>query len=265
MRVNLAIFSLGLLILIISSGSVHGEEDFVKILAPIPGAPATDVVYAGEHHLRLSITNGQNCSDWAVELSSPLFITYLRGIARERLIEGKKVSFSLEVDPDADIGTYSFTVFINYSTDLGPVNSSYDFQLTLVNAWRVVDVHVPDAGNHKLSVTFETFVDFHNITVLFGGDGDVGVEDERIVLEDVEPGEHTVSTTVVRRESFPGNAQEVSWDLTGVVDNRTLEKAEYNINVDVSWGVPGFNGPLVLLAAVSALVTVRLKREWRFL
>ena len=254
---NLVIFSLGLLVLIISSGSVHGEEDIVKILAPIPGAPATDVVYVGEHHLRLSIISGQNCSNWSVELSNPLFITHLRGIARESIVEGKKISFSLEVDPDVDLGTYSFTVFINYSTDLGPVNSSYDFQLTLVKAWRVVDVHVPDGGDHKLSVTFETFVDFHNITILFGGDGNVGVEDERIVLEDVEPGEHTVKTTVVRVDSMPGNAQEISWDLTGVVDNRTLEKAEYNVNVDVSWGVPGFDGPLVLLAVVGALVLAR--------
>ncbi len=98
---------------------------------------------------------------------------------------------------------------------------------------------------------------FHNVTVLFGGDGNVGVEDERIVLEDLEPGEHTVKTRVTRVDSMPGNAQEVSWDLTGVVENRTIEKSEYNIPVDVSWGVPGFDASLVLLAAVGALVMSR--------
>ena len=263
MRVDLVLFSLGLLaaVLIICSGSVLGEEDFVKIGAPIPGAPATDVVYVGEHHLRLSITNGQNCSNWSVELSNPLFITHLRGNGRESLVEGKKRSFSLEVDPDADIGTYSFTVYLKYSTDQGPVNSSYDFQLTLVKAWRVVDVHVPDGGDHQLSVTFETFVRFHNVTVLFGGDGNVGVEVERIVLEDVGPGEHTVKTGVIRVDSMAGNAQEVSWDLTGVVENRTLLKSEYNIPVDVSWGIPGFDAPLVLMAAVGVMLMMRKGRR----
>ena len=71
------------------------------------------------------------------------------------------------------------------------------------------------------------------------------------------PGKYTVKTKVVQVESTPDNAQEISWDLRGVVDNRTLEKSEYNVNVDVDWETPGFDVPLVILAVLVSLVLAR--------
>ncbi|MCJ2541190.1 MAG: hypothetical protein LN414_07975, partial [Candidatus Thermoplasmatota archaeon] len=219
-----------------------GEEpvypDVVRCIIGMGHGVDADVVYIGEQGVNLRITFGQDCRDWTLEVKDPLFTTRHWGLHRVEVEAGKGIGTSLNLVPDVEPGTYDFIVYLNYSTDDGPVNSTYTFNLTIKRAWRVVDVHVPDGGDHRLSVTFETFVNFHNITVLFGGDGNVGVEDERIVLEDVEPGEHTVKTTAVRVDSMWGNAQEASWHLIGVVDNRTIEKMEYNVPVDVSWGVP---------------------------
>jgi hypothetical protein len=245
-----------------AAGLTTGGEDVVRVVATTPGEPDADVVYVGERAVDLLVQFGQDCQNWSVDLRSPLFLTWLRGVTCEEVKAGEGHHHWVELDPEAEPGTYDLTVHLNYSTDEGPVNSSYDFQLKLVRAWGVVDVHTPDGDDHHLSVTFETFVPFHNVTVLFGGDGDVGVADERLVLEDVKPGEHTVSTTVVEVESWPGNAQEISWDLTGVVDNRTLQKAEYNVHVDVSWGdAPGFGAPLVLMAVLVALGARRGRRR----
>ncbi len=245
-----------------------GEEgpssDEVRVTDKGSGGHETDVAYQGDQWMHLYVKFGQDCSNYTIDLKSPLFLTHIRGLNPRTIETGKVITYGLELDPQAAPGIYNFTAYFNYTTAGGEdVNSSYDFSLTLLQTWKVLDVHVPDGGDYRLSVTFETFLRFHNVTVLFGGDGNVGVEDERIVLEDLEPGEHTVKTKVIRVDSMAGNAQEVSWDLTGVVENRTLWKSEYNIPVDVSWGIPGFDAPLLLLATVGALATTRLKREWR--
>jgi len=252
-----------LLIIFVLPTSV-AEDDVVCFTAMVPGRPVTDVIYYGERSVGLTLVFGHNCSNWSIEVSSPLFGHSLRGLNPEEIEAGKNIVSSIAVNPDASFRTYDVTAYLNYTNEEGEaVNRSYDFNLTLLPTWRMVDVHVPEGGDHQLSVTFETFRKFHNVTIHFGGDGNVGVEDERIVLEDVEPGNHTVRTTVVRVDSWAGNAQEVNWHIIGVVENRTLEKAEYNIPVDVGWGIPGFAVPLVLLATVGAMLMMRKGRRRR--
>jgi hypothetical protein len=263
---HLVVCSLGLLaaVLILSSGSVDGAEDAVKIGASIPGAPATDVVYKGEISVMLSITNGQNCSNWSVELSNPLFITHLRGIARERMVEGKKVSYSLEINPDADIGTYSFTVFINYSTDDGhQASTEHDFTIHHRRSYEVVTVDAPHGADHTFALSVEFFQQFKNFTVMFDGEGGIGIEDEIIVLENPDIGVVTISTTVFQNRS-EYSSQLVSYYCIGVVDNRTIEVWEYNIPVSVTWGddepedpdEPTWQPPIALIALLCLVLIV---------
>jgi hypothetical protein len=245
-----------------SLGMTTTEEDEVWITAMTPDEPETAVFYQGEQSIGLNVRFGQDYSYWSLDLDSPLFERYFPFTDYDDIKAGEWHAHALDLKPEALPGTYDIPVYLNCSNDNGSVNRIFDLQIILVQAWRVIDVHVPDGDDHKLSVKFETFVDFHNITILFGGDGDVGARDELIVMENVEPGVHTVETNVIQVESFPGNQQEISWDLMGVVDNRTLQKAEYNHNVSVSWGEkesPGFHGPLVLLAVIGVLVLTR----WR--
>jgi hypothetical protein len=247
--------------IILWSMPVEGEEDEVLILAYIPEEPITDVVYKGERCVVLSIFFGQNCTDWSWDIQDPLFITHPLTITKERVEAGKGRIYAIDIDPGAAIGTYDFTVYLNYTTEGGDlVNNEYDFTLHMKKSLEMVDVHVTDGRDHKLWVSFETFQPFSNVTVVFDGDGDVGIADERIVLENVEVGVHKVSTTVFQ-DPEGWSAQEVGWAVTGVVDNRTIEKGEYNIDVDVNWGpMPGFDGPVLLMAAVFALILVRRRR-----
>ncbi len=247
-------------LMLVGCFTVAGEEpvpDIIRLRTGMSDSELDDVVFIGEQSVHLEFTSPCECRDLSVEMKDPIFETWLRGVARGEVEEGKKIRFGINMAPDVEPGTHDFNVWLNYTTDDGPVNRTYTFTLEVVKAWEVKDVHLPDGGDHELSVTFETFVDFHNITVLFGGDGDVGVKDEEIVLEDVKPGKHTVKTTVVKVDSPGWNTQEASWDLMGEVDNRTLQKARYNIPVDVSWGVPGFDAPLLFIAAMMVLLVVR--------
>lgn len=231
--------------------------DEVWVTSTNPGEPMADVIYVGEGNVELTVRWGQNYSFWSMEVRSPLFLWQPPMGDWEDVEAGHSHSHSLPLDPAAEPGTYDYTVYLNCTSAEGPVNRTFEFRTTLVEAWRVVDVHVPDGDDRRLEVTVETYVEFHNITVLFGGDGNVGAKDEWFLLEDVQPGETTFKTKVVKVPSDPGNAQEISWHLIGVVDNRTLELSEYNVNVDVSWGTPGLDGPLLMLALVGALLLAR--------
>jgi len=225
--------------LVLSSGPVVRADDIVEFRAPVPGASATDVVYKGEHDLILSIISGQNCSNLSVELSNPLFITQLRGIARERVTEGKKNSFSLEVNPDADIGIYSVTVFNNYTNDGGEqISKVYRFTIRHERSIELVRVQTPHGSDHSFTLSMETFQRFENLTVRFNGDGDIGFENETIALEDPEIGMINVSTTVVR-DMGGYSAQEVGYYYAAVIDNRTIELWKYNIPVSVRWEANG--------------------------
>ncbi len=148
-------YAVALCILVLSimiwSLPAHGEEgpgsDEVRITDGGSGGHETDVAYQGDQWMYLYVKFGQDCSNYTIDLKSPLFLTHIRGLNPRTIEAGKVKTIGLELDPQAAPGIYNFTAYFNYTTAGGEdLNSSYDFSLTLLQTWKVLDVHVPDGG-----------------------------------------------------------------------------------------------------------------------
>ena len=230
---------LAFLLVIFAIPTSVAEDDVVCFTAMVPEEPVTDVIYHGEQYLGLTYVFGHNCSNWSIEVSSLLFGHSLGGLNREDVEAGKSIVSSIAVNPDASFGAYDVTVYFNYTNEENEnISRSYDFTLHLVRSIVVRSVLLPEGNDHTLAVTFEAFQKFDNVTVLFHGNGDVGVTDEEIYLENVGIGKTTVSTTVYQLpDAF--SSQKVGYHIIARLDNHIIEVTEHNTELNIDWDGSG--------------------------
>jgi hypothetical protein len=198
-------------------------------------ATETNVVYEGETKFGLIVEFGQNCSNWSVEMFNHLFTNPLWGVTNREIIAGEGRGFGLDINPDAELGPYPVTIFVNYTNeDNEPIINRFYLTLYYNRSIEIIDLHLPTSDDLTFSVSVETFQRIDNLTVRFDGDGDVGVADEEMSLFDVPVGKQFFSTTVHRRpEGMSG--QEVGYSVIAQIGERTVEFGEYNIDVTINW------------------------------
>ena len=99
----------------------------------------------------------------------------------------------------------------------------------------IKNLKIPKEYERTFSLTVETFTDFDKLKVIFDSDGDIETEKDEIVLENISAGNYSFETKIYQIETFPGDAQELSYRIIGTIDSRTVELEDYNMPVKINW------------------------------
>ena len=218
----------------------------------------------GEDSLYLQIVFGNNCTNYSIEIETPLLKKKVTGINPDEYLEGRKGKAGLNLNPDAEPGIYEFIIYFNYTLmDGTPVNLEFPKSVEHINPIDILDVRLPSGQHREFEITFRTYVDMDSLTILFDGDG-VEVETETINVPDPVAGEYTFSTKLVSSVGFEG--QEVGYHIIGEYGNHMVERLEYNIPVNVDWTNATWIGLsistwLIIIILIIILVVVAL---WLF-
>jgi hypothetical protein len=185
----------------------------------------------------LEITLGYNISSWSVEVNSDSrLLSFINGTTNQFLEAGQGIGMSIDINPEASFGLHEVIVLLNYTKTSGEkVSKRFDLTVEFIDPLDIIEVHLPEGTDREISLSVRTFIPISNLTVMFGGDGDVWVEDESITLREISPGNYTYDTKIYYGGLDSIGGQQFSWHVVGHVDNRSFEFSEYNIPADIDW------------------------------
>jgi hypothetical protein len=265
------IFGVLIFIIIISLlPYAEGAEDQIYLYVNQGEETEHLVVFVGEYRVYLKVIYGQNCSNWIIDLDSPILLHPLKGMTPESVSAGKVSGFSLDINPEAPPGHYPIVVYFNYSNEENKkISNRFNLSIEYIKPFELKEINIPKGRERNSSLKLETFMEFTELKVLFDSDGDIETEKHEIILENVSTGNYTFKTNIYKRETFAGDAQELGYWIIGTVNNRTVEFGENNIPVKITWTeeekkdgeegfIPGFEAIFVL---ISILIILSIKRK----
>ena len=256
------------LFLIIDDLGAQAEENEVYFTAPNPEkvAERTDMYYVNESQATLHVKWGQDCSNWCVDMHSPLFSTFMAGTHYRKIEAGDKHSSSINLNPQAPPGEYSITVYLNYTDESDEfVTEEHNFVIKYLDTFEVLDFILPTTNNKNVSLKVETFYQFSELKVGFYPRGDLDVEEYEILLTDVGPGIHSFETNIIKRNtSFVSVEQSIAYKLTGTIDGRTIEKDQEHQNVRIIWSNINVAWKALSLTLIVCMFPVVISSSWSF-
>ena len=194
------------------------------------------MVFVGEYDIGLRVIFGNNCSNYNIEVNSPIFAHPLSGITPEKILAGEIHDLGLDINPNAQIGDYPITVFFNYTNEKNlKVTNQFNFTLKYRKSFEIKELKIPKGKERVFSLTIETFINFTKLKVMYDSDGDIEIKNDEFILENISIGNYTFETLINKIEAHETNAQELGYHIIGFIDSRMIEKLELNIPVRIIW------------------------------
>lgn len=219
--------------------SISAFEDSLRFVDATKEEPEeVEYVFIGQYSsLTLEVKIGYNVSSWSLEVENNSLLLNFFNERYNEIIEATYWGFQdYNIDPEAEIGIHDLIFHLNYTKTSGDdVHKQFHLRVELIKPWEITKLELPKGSERDFTISVRTYISISNLTVNFGGDGDVEVEDESISLSQISPGNYTYQTRIRHGDFDAIDGQELSYHIIGQADNRTFELMEYNIPADIDW------------------------------
>ena len=221
------------IILLISLYAKAGEDDVYFFEDP-NGLVETEIALVGEDALILRVVFGQNCSRFSIDMDSPLFKRPTSGISIGEYQNGSAYDMSIDIDPNAVLGTYEIQILFNYTTINGTeVSKSYTKTISYIEAFVILNVNIPSGHQRYFSITVETSINLSDLNIKLDSDGDIELDTYEFYLMNPDPGVYSFGANL--SQSNRTDTQQLGFHVIGTYGHHKAEFINNNIPVSILW------------------------------
>jgi hypothetical protein len=203
---------------------VRAEAPPITIFPSSAPYNETHLVYEGEDCYCLRLEFPENCSDWRVEFESALFDQRFWDSSDDNMTKGYVHLYGINIDPDAVLGTYNFTIHFNYTDERGvPVRTALDYKMQYRRLIDIVELVLPPADGGTVTLGLDLKAPCEKVEVEFFSGGDIFFNPMTVSWLNLSEGRSWYSAVVHHMDHpvpIPQNG--IGYDIRATSDGRNV-------------------------------------------
>jgi len=194
----------------------------------------TDYLLIGEKSIALWIVFPENCTKYGVFLNSSIFDEQFDAFTIANRSKGQTLYSALEINPKVKPGTYYIDILLLYTNEQNQTMSyNVSLPLRVIIPLNITNVIIPVGLERLFEIHIRTYLNLTRLDVVLDSGGDIELNETHYSNRNITSGFYSYSALLKHREER--GQQKLSYQIIGILNNRTFELLQSNIPVQIQW------------------------------